>query len=573
MNGKSRRTYGCWSRGLGQKRLPFEKISFLNYILPIFSTYLKSNLFTSTQSQLVNFFENYKFVNKNEEYSYNNNTPFSIIKLRQSHFNNGTVRITKPGIYVLQENIVFNPNQANDFMPTSLQISEGLYPIGETGAYNLGFFAAITIETNQGVILDLNNKTITQSLLHNLQQRFYAHIELAGAPFIPNQGPASFSSESTFKTSQNVLIMNGTLGLTSHHGIHGNQMSNIILQNLIFQDFEVAGIALNGSTNSILNNINIKNTHLNVRVLSSYSQARFIRSFLKIIKYRETNPTLNGISIDTIINNLNNELNDAKNSVLSGNTPSNLFGNNDFQDGYDGNVYGIVLNINGIVINDFITKRPENAIGNQNIYLQDIVIKNIISKPVEILGLNSLPDEGGAYGGKRQVGPAGDVFDISFVTLNDKYKSNVLSDSQLIIAKHNNPKVGTTNIHTQIVEWAENNTNLSDVMTANNYYFVKGGDSMGHFMKGNIGLFISAGENIKINNCIIDKIENRGVDFQSIATQHPNHVAGNAPGGNSYGMAIVGSTNVIKTGVQQISNIIKNSSLSEAHNIFEIREV
>jgi hypothetical protein len=574
MNGKNRRTYGCWARGLGQKRIPFiQKIEKKLYTLPKFSTYLKSNLFTSTQSQLVNFFENYNFVNKVEEYSYSENTPYSIVYLRQSHFTNGTVRITKPGIYVFQENIVFNPNENNDFMPKTQQISSGLYPVGETGAYNLGFFAAITVETNEGVILDLNNKTITQSILHNIQQRFYAHIELAGAPFIPNQGPASFSSESTFKTSQNVLVMNGTLGLTSHHGIHGNQMSNIILQSLTFQDFEVAGIALNGAVHSILNNINILNTHLDVRILSSYSQARFIRSFLKTVKNRQTDASLNEIPIDTIISNLNNELTNAKNSVISGNTPSNLFGNPDFKDGYDGNVYGIVLNVNGVVINDFITTRPENAIGNQNIYLQNINIKNIISKPVEIIALNSLPDEGGAYGGKRQVGPAGDVFDISFVTQNDIYNNNVLSDSQLIIAKYNDPKIGTTNIHTQIVEWAENNTNLSDVMTANNYYFVKGGDSMGHFMKGNIGLFISAGENIKINNCIIDKVENRGVNFESIATQHPNHVAGNAPGGNSYGMAIVGSTNIIKTGVQQISNIIKNSLLSEAHEIFEIREV
>ena len=574
MNGKNRRTYGCWARGLGQKRIPFiQKIEKKLYTLIKFSTYLKSNLFTSTQSQLVNFFENYNFVNKVEEYSYSENTPYSIVYLRQSHFTNGTVRITKPGIYVLQENIVFNPNENNDFMPTTQQISSGLYPVGETGAYNLGFFAAITVETNEGVILDLNNKTITQSILHNIQQRFYAHIELAGAPFIPNQGPASFSSESTFKTSQNVLVMNGTLGLTSHHGIHGNQMSNIILQSLTFQDFEVAGIALNGATHSVFNNINILNTHLDVRILSSYSQARFIRSFLKTVKNRQTDASLNQVPIDTIISNLTNELINAKNSVISGNTPSNLFGNPDFKDGYDGNVYGIVLNVNGVVINDFITTRPENAIGNQNIYLQNINIKNIISKPVEIIALNSLPDEGGAYGGKRQVGPAGDVFDISFVTQNDIYNNNVLSDSQLIIAKYNDPKVGTTNIHTQIVEWAENNTNLSDVMTANNYYFVKGGDSMGHFMKGNIGLFISAGENIKINNCIIDKVENRGVNFESIATQHPNHVAGNAPGGNSYGMAIVGSTNIIKTGVQQISNIIKNSSLSEAHEIFEIREV
>ena len=572
MNGKNRRTYGCWSRGLGQKRLIFEKeqpIKLL-YSLPKFSQTLKSNLFTSTQSQLVSFFENYSFVNKIEEYSYQSNTDRAIIYLRQSHFNNGTVRITKPGIYVLQENIVFNPNESNDFMPTSSQISSGLYPVGENGAYQLGFFAAITIETNQGVILDLNNKTIQQSVLHDLQQRFYANIELAGAPFIPNQGPADFSSESTFKTSQNVLVMNGTLGLSSHHGIHGNQMSNIILKNLTIRDFEVAGIALNGATNSILENINITNTLLNVRVLSSYSQARFIRSFLNIVKNRQNDAIFNGETIQNIITNLNTQLEIAKNAVVIGYTPSNLFGNPDFQDGYDGNVYGLVLNVNGVVINDFITTRPENAIGNQNIYLQNIQVSNIISKPVEIRGLNSDPNTGGAYGGGRQVGPAGDVFDIDEVTNSNTYSGNVLSNAQLVIAKYNEPKVGTTNIKTPIVEWAENGTNLNDVMTANDYYFVNGGDSMGHFMKGNIGVFVSGGENIKFNNCVINKVENRGNTFENISEQHPDHVAGVAPGGNSYGFAIVGSSNITRVGIQTISNIIKTFSLSAAHNVFQV---
>ena len=59
----------------------------------------------------------------------------------------------------------------------------------------------------------------------------------------------------------------------------------------------------------------------------------------------------------------------------------------DIADGYDGNVYGLVLNVNGVVINGFIETRPSSAIGNQDIYLQDIIIKNIISRPVEIIAL------------------------------------------------------------------------------------------------------------------------------------------------------------------------------------------
>lgn len=58
-------------------------------------------------------------------------------------------------------------------------------------AFSVYLIAAITVE-GRGIILDLNNMTLRQSQLFNVQQRFYANIELASAPFIPGQGPASF---------------------------------------------------------------------------------------------------------------------------------------------------------------------------------------------------------------------------------------------------------------------------------------------------------------------------------------------------------------------------------------------
>ena len=104
------------------------------------------------------------------------------------------------------------------------------YPMGSSGPYHLGFFAAITIEADN-ILLDLNNKTLRQSKLHNVQQRFYANIELASSPFIPNQGPGNFGS--TISIPKNIMIKNGCLGLSSHHGIHGNKMEKVILQNLV----------------------------------------------------------------------------------------------------------------------------------------------------------------------------------------------------------------------------------------------------------------------------------------------------------------------------------------------------
>jgi len=541
MNGKNRRVKGCYSRGLGRKVRPVvppKSTPKPFYDLPVFDSSLKANL-TTEQLALTSLFETYNYLKFTEEYSYNNNTPYACINLRQNNFTNGTVRITKPGIYIIKDDIFFEPNSGNDFMPTGSQIASGQYPVGTAGAYHLGFFAAITIETT-GVILDLNGKTIKQTTLHSLQQRFYANIELASAPFIPAQGPATFSTPSNFKAGEKVLIKNGTLGISSHHGIHGNKMKDIILQNLSIENFEVAGIALNGAINSILYNITIKNTCINCRVLSTYSQARFIRTFLQTVP---TGTTINGKDISGVITDLNNGLEEAKNAVLAGNIPSNMFGNNHFDKGYDGNVYGLVLNVNGVVVNDFITTRPVEAIGNQHIYLQNITIKNIISRPVEIIALNSVPDEGGAYGGGRQVGPIGDILDINPITAeNGTYDANLLSDAQMIIGKseiaNSSLHFGTTNITNDIVDWAENYTVLSSVMNIHGYYFVKGGDSMGHIMKGNIGLFISAGENIRINGFNIDTVTSKG---SAVGLDELGIVA---RGSNSRGVIVTGSTDI-----------------------------
>jgi hypothetical protein len=50
----------------------------------------------------------------------------------------------------------------------------------------------------------------------------------------------------TLKTANNVIIRNGKLGLSSHHGIRGLFNKNIQLENIEVRDFEVAGILLSG---------------------------------------------------------------------------------------------------------------------------------------------------------------------------------------------------------------------------------------------------------------------------------------------------------------------------------------
>ena len=441
--------------------------------------------------------------------------------------------------------------------------------MGKDGAYHLGFFAAITIEADN-VVLDLNGKTIRQSKLHNLQQRFYANIELASAPFIPKQGPASFGD--TVVSPTNVMIVGGTLGLSSHHGIHGNGMKNVVLRNLTIKDMEVAAIALNGAENSVISDINIENISTNIKVLSTYSQGIFIKSFLTSLQRRNRNATLQisaneSKDISKVISELDAELESTKRDVLfKDSVPPNIFGNPSQL--YDGNVYGIVLNILGVVINDFMTQRSHNASGNKHIYMHNIHVNNIISQPAEIPAINSAPEENTAYSGKRMAGPVGDIFEITQVTNKNKYKENSLANAQLILAKYNDPPNGTTNIEAPIVEWVEKQYDLTTVMADNGYYYVGAGDSMGHTMKGNIGLFISCGLDLVLSKIRIDGVEAKG---HSVGTSR-EITKQDKKGAGAIGIMITGSSNVEMRDVE-IKNVSSDNGKAENIKIMSSKNI
>lgn len=305
-------------RRLGSR--PFSSVHSEKTKLPIFSLKLKEKC-TNSQLELLNFFEKI-YENKNE------------ISLSNSDFYSGTYRIKRPGIYVLRENITFNPI---NLFPLKSQNEK--YPTGRHGPYHLGFFAAITIEC-ENVILDMNGFSITQSRRHNLLQRFFAIIELADSPFIPKQGPHSFTS--SINSAKRCLIMNGNLNESSHHGIHGNSAHDIVIHNINMHNFEVAGIALNGSTNVVINACNLFGKKTNIPVLSSFSQALFTARILETLHETE----------QEVYRNIDNDIQTAFSEIMNFKTQTTYFHNKTGQ--YDGNMYGIVLNVNGVVINKFL---------------------------------------------------------------------------------------------------------------------------------------------------------------------------------------------------------------------------
>lgn len=478
-----------------------------------------------------------------------------VVLLENSDFANGTLRIQAPCMLKLTENISFNPNRPTtwldsnnnvtnnfsqavkldpnrtlDWMPNPSATNNAQYFLPEiVFAYGLGFFAAIAIQC-ENVIVDLNNFTLEQHPEHALQQRFYAHIELADQPFMPLQGPSNFGN--ILRSSVNTFICNGKLGRSSHHGIHGNNGGNdIMIENVMFEDFEVASLALNGFKNVYLKNLTAYKNRQNIPVLSTYSAARFIKLFISMTE------TLNyGTPGLTAAKNALYIDNDAVfNAVIFNNgTISPLFKNNSGL--IDAIAYGLVINPNGVAVNQFLENRSTfKANETTNIYMINCNISNIKSQADEIVAV-------GHPNGGAQVDTAGaslQFFRGVSNLIGDKYyyAGTVLSDVQIELAKIkftldnsniSSKYLGTLNIHKGIQDWKDNPSyyfkiinNQLNLYDGNDnqvllnsqpvfYNIICNGDSMFHVVKGTIGIRIDGANNLCMLDCGISNVTNNG---------------------------------------------------------------
>ena len=156
----------------------------------------------------------------------------------QSDFEDGTYRIDESGIYIFMEDIVFDfnsgiLNEEGLWLPHCDQY-EYVGACAYRDPYFMGFFAGLTVECDN-VVIDLNGKTLSQSVEFYYQQRWFSIIELASQPFMPAQGPGMFGAAP--RVASNVEIKNGYLGLSSHHGIHGNQNTNINIHDIYISGY------------------------------------------------------------------------------------------------------------------------------------------------------------------------------------------------------------------------------------------------------------------------------------------------------------------------------------------------
>jgi len=535
-----------------------------------------------------------------------------VIVLTNADFVNGTLRILAPCMLRLNENISFNPNRPTtwldvnnnvttdfiqavaldpnrtlDWLPNLSASNNAQYFLPEINfAYSLGFFAGIAIQCDN-VVVDLNNYTMAQHPEHALQQRFYAHIELADQPFMPLQGPSNFGN--ILRSAINTFICNGTLGRSSHHGIHGNNGGNdIMIENVMFRDFEVSPIALNGFKNVFFRNLIAYNNFQSIPVVSTYSASRFIKQFITSTETQGYgNATLTSaknalyVAMDSVFNAV----------ILSNGTVPSLYNN---PSGIiDTIAYGIVINPSGVAVNQFLENRSTyKANETTNIIMINCNVNNIVANPNEIVAVGVSPT------GVAQVDTAGSAFQFfngisTLVGDRYYYSGTVLSDVQVELAKikftldnsrTSSRFMGTLNIQKGIQDWKTNNgfyfkiQNYKLVLYDQNdnqyllnsqpviYNVICSGDSMFHVLKGTIGLRCDGANNLCLIDCGINNISNVGQKGSLLAGNYvKSHTSQGSKligynGAKCYGVTLSAVNNVMTENLQIFSVNSNNAS-------------
>ncbi|KAL9182847.1 hypothetical protein ACHAXT_004126 [Thalassiosira profunda] len=446
--------------------------------------------------------------------------------LTQADFDQGTYVIDQAGVYKLCEDIVFGPkgptaglSAAEAFDPSFTE--EGAYDANEFG---LGFFAGLVIAAD-GVTLHLDGHRFEQSPGHALMQRFFSIIELASAPFLPSVGPAQFNGATPFVPATNVEILGpGTLGLSSHHAIHGNENVNVKISAVTFEDFEVAAVSLNNVDGLEISSCDILRNRQDVPVVGMFSAARFIRPYVKFLAAENYEMTFQGGVVKTAADlyaSLLETINNVYDDVMAGGKidpaahpeEHRLFDNP--KSVIDGPCYAFVVHGKGPAVGG---QGALFAEGNAEVTSSNVVIENNLIKDLRCWN-NEVPAL--LRNGKIMNDPRGAVFQsVKTFGSGDRnlamgadglYEGNILSDVQIMVAKAINEtilpdvpnrQIGPNSIDMGIVEWATNGT--TDLSPE----FICNADSMHHVVKGVIAIRVedTAGFQIKGNSIL--NIEN-----------------------------------------------------------------
>jgi len=461
---------------------------------------------------------------KDTEFDIFNEDAVRVVYLTQEDFQFGTYRITDPGTYIIQEDIEFDfnsgdindPNAEGSWYPTSDQEED--YPGAGSydGWYWLGFFAGITIEASN-VILDLNGHELKQSPAFYLQQRWFVNVVLGNKAFLDGQGPTWTGTG--FQETYNTVIKNGILGLTSHIGIHGSNCTDITLQDLVVRNFETHGIIINEHYNLKILNVEVgPSVNGQLGLNGMYSLARISLPVMRSAASQMGDETITfgtrgPYSFSELVDNLAELMDLAFKWAYFGEegtgstweTAYQLFAN---PSGVSpsGAVYGMVLRPRGASVFNY----GKYSGGTSNtLYMENVNIHDLIVAPNEIVAVGThwntwVRDTFNApvpfqLAVDNNLDPVGEAH----------YTGNPWTDCVVALRYFSNDwwYLGRLAMPDDVVEWATSGESFDDVVTVNNECNF---DTLGHVMKGVVGLKMEYLENSYIKDLAISNLINIG---------------------------------------------------------------
>jgi len=483
--------------------------------------------------------------------SYNVCSDHTVTHIGQADFA-GTYKIESPGLYQITEDIIMCPD-IDGMMPP---LNSTTYPPDK--GYWLGFFAAIAVSSDN-VFLDLNGKSISMCAEMLVRQRYFAIIELGERPFKARQGPPQFKHlTNDFPVAKNCVVSDGTLGLSSHGGIHGVDNENIWIDRVKVRDFETTGIQFNGAYNVHISNTVVgpslgysratqstfPGRHGTVPGLATLSHAAFLLRIASTVGARE----------DDAFTELENSFETFVARFLSGEDfeeREQVFVNDHkIPDGSA--LYGILFHGAKIAIHDFSACSDADSDGTSifgPVNVTNVNISRLKLKTDEVvhtkayMGLN----DDGTQSWKPVMGPAGDVFQFFRVKdSSDNYVGNVLSNAQIALGRHHREAIaagmdpeelfdrfGGANIPAPVESWSLGEItfeqmlqDIGDGENAGTHVCEK--DAMNHHNKGVMGLRLEHYSSVNLQNVRTEHLENLGCQADIVhCTADDNTYKGN----------------------------------------------
>ena len=558
--------------------------------------------------------------------------------LYQSDFKDGTYRIKESGIYTIMEDIVFDfnsnydsPNDVDSWMPDTSNddiVSEYSGSDGFSDPYSMGFFTGIAIEVDN-VVLNLNGKTIQQSDAFYFQQGFFSCIELANQIFLPGQPIFGFFG-ANFQSVKNILIKDGTIGLSSHMGIHGNMVTNVEISNVHIRDFTTHGIQINGYNGLSLENVEIGPSSTQYWATTQYIHTRFLLRRFRLLSEMNglTDIEMQFWSRDDVVT-MEDLINEAEfgmdlafdyyyNGLLKGDEESekldkkytseygdvwlNAKSNFIKEDGlpYGSALYGMFLNVNGASVQGY------HWFDYDRTYSQDVSLKNVqihdlkyngyesvtlrssfgqykssFAGPFEaktLFGLtstNELTSDMIGSGSNTAMGYKGSTYyDLLFALYHITDSEYVYSDDTDLTLELQYAFRMVLFIPPTAMYWALNSGEMkqlysNDDSVANGY--VCAHDNMFHPMKGVNGIRLEGAKNVEIDNLEISNLYNYADLGSEVCDDTTNHLPIKTPFVRGYAGNNIDGIDISYAQVTSMSNVNIYNLHSQTGSVSGIR--